>query len=41
MIRLQVEDSENLKFDNEILNEEKAMLDSEINQMRSLMKDID
>ena len=32
---MQIEESENLKFDIEILNDEKAMLESDVSQLRA------
>lgn len=39
MMKLQNEETETLKFDNEFLYEEKSMLDSEINQLRNQLKE--
>lgn len=38
---MQLEESENLKFDIEILTEEKAMIETELNQARSSNKDLE
>ena len=41
MMTMQVEEAENLKFDIEILNDEKTMMDTEINEMKTINKDLE